>query len=310
LHKISDILISILSEAVLPESEFASIKKRVRQQMSVNFKKTAYVANINFRDKLFGKGHPYGYKLSADLLDSVQYQDIVAYYDSHIKQKSFEIIASGLIDNDLFSKMTAEFDIMTLQSIITPNSPNDIKSRFGVFHDDWKESLQTSIRIGQVAPEKNSKDALSFELLNRILGGYFGSRLMRNLREEKGLTYGIQSSIVYLVKHAYNIIATDVVKEKKDFAIEEIYKEIKQLTTQRVPEDELAVVKSYVVGSFIKSINSPFSLSQYFKTVHFHGLNKDYFNNYVSEIHKISADHILETAKKYFDREYLEIAIG
>ena len=77
-----------------------------------------------------------------------------------------------------------------------------------------------------------------------------------------------------------------------------------------MPEDELAVVKSYVVGSFIKSINSPFSLSQYFKTVHFHGLNKDYFNNYVSEIHKISADHILETAKKYFDREYLEIAIG
>ena len=310
LHKISDILLSILSEALLPESEFEAVKSRLKQQLSVNFKKTAYTANASFRSKLFGEKHPYGYVLTPEMLDSVQYQDIVSFYNSHIKKKPFEVVASGLINDSMFNNLVTEFESVNLLKSSFSGTYKEIISDFTKFHDNWEDSLQASIRIGQLAPLKNSKDAICFELLNRILGGYFGSRLMRNLREEKGLTYGIQSSVVYLVNQAYNIIATDVIKEKKELAIQEIYKEIKELKTNKVPEEELSTVKNYVVGSFIKSINSPFSLAQYFKTVHYHQLNKDYFDSYVSEIKKVSAEDILATAQKYLDRPLLEIAIG
>lgn len=310
LHKISDILLSILTEALLPESEFESIITRLKQQLSVNYQKTSYAANALFRKNLLGEKHPYGYALNSELLEKLTYQDVLAYYNSHIKNKSFELVASGLIDDKMFSNLISEFETINLTTLDWSKNPIEILSNTSPVRENWKDSLQSSLRIGQLAPLKGTKDTLKFEILNRILGGYFGSRLMRNLREEKGLTYGVQSSIVYFINCAYSIISTDVIKEKHELALEEIYKEIKTLTTNKVSEEELDTVKNYVVGSFIKSINSPFSLVQYFKTIHFHKLEKEYFDHYVSDVQGITSNDILETANKYYNTTFLEIAIG
>jgi len=310
LPKISNILISILSEALLPENEFEEIRNRLKQQIEVNFEKTSYTSSITFREKLFGSNHPYGYILTKEQLNTVKYEDVVDYYKSTIQQKEFEIIVSGLVNDDLLDEISHKFGSVKIKK--TPNlyKQEKVALNAGNFYYSREKSLQTSLRIGYMAPPKNSQDALCFELLNKILGGYFGSRLMKNLREEKGLTYGVHSSIVYMQNNAYHVISTDVIKEKREIAISEIYKEVNLLIKHSVSEEELVLVKNYVVGTFVKSINSPFSLVQHFKTVHYHNLEKDYYNKYVGQINEITVEHLLTTAQKYFDRPFLEVAVG
>jgi len=310
LHKISEIILSILSESLLPKNEFEVIKTRLRQQLTVNMEKTSYVASARFRNGLFGEDHAYGYTLDDKLLDRIAYEQVEEFYENQILNTKFEIIVAGNANQKVIEQISNEFSDLVLKA---PSAPSLQPSFYAVKnsrYDEWQNSVQTSFRIGKIAPKKNTEDAIIFEVLNKILGGYFGSRLMRNLREEKGLTYGIHSSIAYLKNEAYFLIATDIIKEKRELALSEIYKEIEGLTSNKIETEELETVKNFMIGSFIKSINSPFSLAQLFKTVYYHNLNKHFFDSYVSEIRKVTSNDIINTAQKYFDGNFLEIAVG
>jgi len=147
--------------------------------------------------------------------------------------------------------------------------------------------------------------------LNEVLGGYFGSRLMKNVREEKGLTYGIHSQAVTLLQEGYFVIGTDVKKELVTKALEEIHKEIERLIAEPIPEEELRTVKNYMIGTFMGSITTPFSLANKFKAIHFNGLSATYYDEYVANINKIKAKDLQKLADKYFDKSgFSEVIVG
>ncbi|MEM1137688.1 MAG: pitrilysin family protein, partial [Bacteroidota bacterium] len=269
-HKISAIIVDLLSNALLPLSEFQTIKKRLAQQLLVNLQKTSFKASTLFKESLFGKEHPYGYALTNEILKNLIHSDVLEYYNNFIKEQPFEVIASGNIDQKLINQITAAFANLPLQkekNIVGRNhKKNEIDKTPKSFYDHREGNVQTSVRIGFEFQKRNHPDAIKIEVLNRILGGYFGSRLMKNLREEKGYTYGIHSSLVYAKQAGYFCISTDVIKEKRNEAVDEIHKEIEKLRNEAVSEEELALVKNYIIGNFIKGINSPFSLTEHFKT--------------------------------------------
>jgi predicted Zn-dependent peptidase len=126
---------------------------------------------------------------------------------------------------------------------------------------------------------------------------------MKNIREEKGLTYGISSSINHLQQASYLIIGSDILKEKRDLAISEIEKEIKILQTEEVTIEELDALKNYLRGKLLSAFDSPFSSAQMIKTVVEWGIGSQAWQSYFDAIDTITPNNVMEMANKYLEIE-------
>jgi zinc protease len=149
------------------------------------------------------------------------------------------------------------------------------------------------------------------KVLDSILGGYFGSRLMKNIREEKGYTYGISSTVSSLDLTGYKIISTEVAHKNSRKAIDEIYKEIKLLQTVKVTKDEMAVVRNYMSGEMLRMFDGPFALAESFKSAWEFGLDNNYYYRLAEKIKSIDPDEIINLARTYYNLDELyEITVG
>ena len=164
-----------------------------------------------------------------------------------------------------------------------------------------EESLQSGIRIGKLLIPKTHKDFPKLFLLNTILGGYFGSRLMTNIREDKGYTYGIGSGLSSNKKESTFFISTEVGSDYTKATVTEIEKEIEKLQKQLVSEKELDLVKNYLFGSFMRNFDGAFEAIDRFKAINELGMDYNYYEFLFSEIKTANSESIRETAKKYFN---------
>jgi predicted Zn-dependent peptidase len=172
-------------------------------------------------------------------------------------------------------------------------------------------ALQSAIRIGRRIITRSHPDYPGLSVLNTLLGGYFGSRLMSNIREDKGYTYGIGSAVVSLSAAGYFFISTEVGADVTSAALDEIYKEVELLRREAVDQEELAMVRNYMMGSFLKGIDGPFALIDRFKTIHLSGLDYDYFDRYLRTLESIGPEELKDLAVRYFDRNDLcELVVG
>jgi predicted Zn-dependent peptidase len=173
------------------------------------------------------------------------------------------------------------------------------------------DAIQSAVRVGRLLFNKKDPDYFKFQVLNTVLGGYFGSRLMANIREDKGYTYGIGSGLASLVNGGYFFISTEVGVDVTNNTLSEIYKEIKLLREQPVNNEELETVRNYVLGQFLRSVDGPYSLADKFKAIWEFGLGYDYFENYFKAVKTITPKEIQELANKYLQEEDLiELVVG
>jgi len=154
---------------------------------------------------------------------------------------------------------------------------------------------------------KTHPDFISFSVLNTILGDYFGSRLMSNIREDKGYTYGIGSYMMENTHFGYFMIATEVAKEVREATIQEVKKEIERLQTELVPEEELELVKSYLLGQLLKAADGPYAMLDLFSGVELHGMDISFYNKYIQKVQEITVEEIREMACKHLDWKSLSI---
>jgi predicted Zn-dependent peptidase len=174
-----------------------------------------------------------------------------------------------------------------------------------------EDSLQAAISMGRVLFAKDHPDYLPLLVVNELLGGYFGSRLMRNIREDKGYTYGIFSRVVPLKHTSYLLIATEVIQTFSQATCQEIAQEIKTLQTVPVPEEELKTLQNYMLGTFLSEINDPFSIMEKFKAVYLHGLDQAYYEQLHDTIRHISAPQIRTLANEYLSTDsFSQVIVG
>ena len=172
-------------------------------------------------------------------------------------------------------------------------------------------AVQTAIRIGSATINKRHPDYPGLKILDAILGGYFGSRLMKNIREEKGYTYGISSSLTSLDLSGYKVISTEVGRINTQKTIDEIYKEIRLLQTVPVGRDEMAVVRNYMSGEMVRMFDGPFALAESFRSAWEFGLDNSYYHRLAEKIITIEPDEIIELARKYYNIDELyEVTAG
>ena len=161
------------------------------------------------------------------------------------------------------------------------------------------DSLQSSIRLGRRIIHKTHGDYIGLVILNELFGGFFGSRLMKNIREEKGYTYGVHSSIISNIYDNFWVIGTDVKKEFVKDTIEQIYLEMDRLGSDLISQEELELVQNYMLGHFVSSLETSFALADKFKNIHFFGQDYSFYDQYVDTINSITPEHLIELASTY-----------
>ncbi|MDF2450033.1 MAG: peptidase [Bacteroidota bacterium] len=309
LHYVED----IIKHPTFPKDEFDIYMSNKKQKHIVNSEKVNVLARRRFTELIFGEKHPYGIAVKDEDFDKLKVEDLKAFYKTHYHSGNCTIIASGKLSSNLIDTLNHFFgkeswgDVGLIQS---PSVMLDTTKQRTHFIEK-PDAIQSAVRVGRLLFNKKDPDYFKFQVLNTVLGGYFGSRLMANIREDKGYTYGIGSGLASLVNGGYFFISTEVGVDVTNNTLSEIYKEIKLLREQPVNNEELETVRNYVLGQFLRSVDGPYSLADKFKAIWEFGLGYDYFENYFKAVKTITPKEIQELANKYLQEEDLiELVVG
>jgi predicted Zn-dependent peptidase len=311
LPDVLELVAELIHEASFPEKELQDLRNINIQNLRVNKEKNAYLATTTFRAKIFGNDHPYGQSQNEENIASLPIDVITDHYQSFIKNGKFTIVLAGQVAEEDIQVVNAHlgkdevFEPVLAAKDFSQTVYADVEMLV-----ERPESVQSSIRMGRRLFNRHHPDYFKMLVTNEILGGYFGSRLMKNIREEKGLTYGISSHLVTLGKEGYYMIGTDVKKEFTQQTIDEIKKEIHRLQTELVGDDELQTVKNFMAGEFAGSLNTAFEVADRQKILLLDNLPTDFFKHYIDQIHATTSQHVLEMAAKYLRPEDMLVVIA
>jgi predicted Zn-dependent peptidase len=310
LENLLPLLKEILQEPTFPQSELDNLKNRSVQNLKIQKERTAYLATAKIKETLFKENHPYSTSPSEESIRAIQRQDILDFYSKNIKSNSFEAYLVGDIDADSEKLITDfiesfEVEVDKKEKELLQNPPNSITK----IYEEIEGSVQTSIRIGRILFDQKHPDYAAFKVMNMILGGYFGSRLMQNIREDKGYTYGISSRNAAMKNGSYFVIGTDVKKEIYQDAVSEIYKEIEKLKNEPVSEEELENVKNYMSGNFLGSLSTAFAVMDKMQDIHLYNLDENYYNNYITKLRNVTIEDVQKMAQTYLV-DLTEVCIG
>ncbi len=259
---------------------------------------------ISFRvltEQLFGESHPYGYNTEPEDFLKLSREDLVSFFDKNVGFNNAAVVLSGRITDNIRTKVISDLEQINKQSrteTIRFNSDEIVPDFISI---PSANQAQTSLKMGRLLFQRLHPDYSKMQVLNTILGGYFGSRLMKNIREDKGYTYGIYSSLETWKKGGFLYISADLANDSVDQTLEEIRKEFRRLKSELVPMDEFIMVKNFMLGQCLHLIDGPFATGQLIKNVYAKDLDIEHFKNHIEEIKTISRNDILELAIDYLD---------
>jgi predicted Zn-dependent peptidase len=312
IDKVLGLTREMLFRSTFPEKELALLmKKRFRWYM-VNKEKVQNLAMDAFFESVFGNHHPYGRQVQEKDFDYMNPSLLKDFHSKFYAPDKMTIIVSGRIHEKTIDILEKYFGTLHSKKIYIEEPENVIKGAAGKkIHIEKSGAVQSAVRIGSLTINKRHPDYPGLKFLNTLLGGYFGSRLMKNIRENKGYTYGIHSSVSSLDLSGFKLISTDVDNNKRAQAVEEIYSEIRRLQTLPVEKEEMEVVRNYMSGELVRMFDGPFAMAESFKAVWEFGLDTSYFIRLAEVIETIRPDEIIRLAGTYYNIEDLyEVTAG
>jgi predicted Zn-dependent peptidase len=312
IEKVLELSREILFRPVFPEAELDSLMKKRLRWYLVNREKVQNLAMDQFFESLFGKNHPYGRQIRERDFENISPSLLSDFHTKYYTPKNMAVIISGKIHSKTVELLNSYIGNISSIENDKETSVNLIKGEeLKKVHINQPGTVQNAIRIGSATINKRHPDYPGLKILDSILGGYFGSRLMKNIREEKGYTYGISSSLSSLNLAGYKVISTEVGQKNCQKAIDEIYKEIKLLQNVAVNKEEMAVVRNYMSGEMVRMFDGPFALAESFRSAWEFGLDNNYYYRLAEKIKSIDPDEIIELAKTYYNIDDLyEITVG
>lgn len=299
------VVAEIITSSIFPEEELLIYKKNQQQKLEVNLKKCDFVANRLIDEYIYGIHHPYGKYTSTLDFENIQRDELVAYFQKFYVEGRCTIFAAGKIPTNLAEQLNNAFGNLPLQQRALPNIQYALKpaeqKKYQLIND--AAGVQSAIRIARPFPNRHHPDYQKVQVLNNIFGGFFGSRLMSNIREDKGYTYGIHSHIQNHIGNSALLISTEAGRDVAEATIEEVYKEMQILCDEPIDEEELSLVRNHMIGSVLGELDGPFQLIARWKNYVLNNLDENYFNRSVEIIKTTEADELQELAKKYLNRE-------
>lgn len=309
-----EIMASMIKESVFPEKEFSVIRDIHKHQFMVNNQRVDVLSRKQLNRSLFGETHPLGRYAGLEDYDRINVETLKEYYRRNYSSDNCSAYLSGKVTPEIIRCVELHFGDEEWGQ--NPSAPVpapaviSIDSRKRIFVEK-EDAMQSALKIGGFTIDRRHPDYPKLRVLVTLFGGYFGSRLMSNIREEKGYTYGIGAGIVAYPGTGLLIVSTETGNEYVEPVVREIYHEMDRLREERVPDDELEMVRNYMLGDFCRSYESPFSLSDAWIFIETSGLDRDFYRRALAAVRDTTSDDLLTMAQTYFCKENLiEVVAG
>ncbi|HLX90766.1 MAG TPA: pitrilysin family protein [Puia sp.] len=312
-HELLPVVAEIFTVSVFPQEELDIFKKNMQQRLLVGLKKSDFVAGRMIDAYLFGEKHPYGRMSSVEDYESLHRDEIAEFFDRYYHQGRCVIFVAGKIPTGLIQQMEREFGSLPMlahvEAAVKHHHIIHAKEKKYRINND-PNGVQGSIRIARNFPNRHHPDFQKMQVLNNLFGGFFGSRLMSNIREEKGYTYGIHSYLMNHVEQSAFLITTEAGKEVCEATIEEVYKEMAILREDPVDEEELSTTRNFMIGVILGDLDGPFQVASRWKNIVLNNLDANYFYRSIDIIKTISSAELQDLASKYFrPEEFYELVV-
>lgn len=306
-HELLPVVAEMISDSVFPEEELAIFAQNSRQRLKVGLQKNDFVAGRLIDAYLFGENHPYGTYTNLEDYSALKRDDLVNFYEQYYKNGRCIIFAAGKLPFNLIEQLEQHFGTLPLRSHLAKQ--NEIihalepaaQKKFNVMNDP--NGVQAAIRIARPFPNRHHPDFQKVMVLNNVFGGFFGSRLSSNIREDKGYTYGIYSYLLNQVKESGWMVSTEAGREVSDATISEVYKEMQLLREELVDDEELQMIRNFMIGTVLGDLDGPFQVIARWKSLLLNGLDEHYFYQGIETIRTVKAPELQELANKYLNPE-------
>ena len=310
--KVLELAEEILFKPAFQQKELDLLMNKRLRWYLVGREKVQNLAMDRFFESVFGPHHPYGRQVREEDFGNITPAVLKDFHSKFYTPETMAVIISGRIPGDAVNLLEKSFGQLHSKKIFIENNPAVLKG-YGrrKVHLKKPGAVQTAIRIGSSAINIRHPDYPGLKFLNVMLGGYFGSRLMKNIREKNGFTYGIHSTVSSFDQSGFKVISTEVGNQYRKRAAEEIYREIMKLRTVPVPPEEMEVVRNYMTGEMVRMFDGPFALAESYKSIWEFGLDDNYYAGFAEMIKTITPDELMRLAEKYYNIEDLyEITAG
>jgi len=313
LESVLTLVADMVKNPLFGNQELNRLREQEKQEFIVRNQKVKHIAQKQFSALLFGNKHPYGSSAKVEDYNQISSSLLKDFHQKYYGSENCRIFISGKINDstlNLVNQFLGEEQWGVSEAIkipkFTASSTSDLS------HYIPKENvLQSAIRMGKRTIGRKHPDYFALSVVSTLFGGYFGSRLMSNIREDKGYTYGIYAGISPQLHDSSFTISSEVGSDVAQKALDEIRFELKRLRTEKVKEEELNLVKNYMSGTFLRALNGPFALGQVIKSLIENDLPEDFYQNYLNAIHQLSTEDINTIANQYLhEEEMIELVVG
>lgn len=303
---------TLLKSASFPEDEFEALRERLGHNLRVEEQKTGWQARRRFGELLFGYNHPYARNVGQAELDMLALEELKAFHRERYNPARCFVVAAGQFDRaELLDQLAAFFEGANAEPADYGEFSAETTAQRDLHIHKMPEQVQSTIRAGHLGFNRGHEDVYLMRLANIIFGGYFGSRLMQNIREEKGYTYGIGSRWISYQKTGYLVVGTDVANEYVKDTLDEIRKEMERMRQEKVGADELEIARNYTLGKFAADMETPFQHADRLKVARIYGLPTDEYVRSFEIIRTATAEQLLDACQKHLKPdELLEVVCG
>ncbi|MBL7783132.1 MAG: insulinase family protein [Saprospiraceae bacterium] len=310
-HELIPVFAEVLQSPVFPESELETFRRTNIQELAVELEKVEVVAYRKITELIFGENHPYGYNSVPDDYTALTRDDLLRHYQTWYTPDNCILVASGRIDDSVLDMIKQYFGQSPAKGYTPAALPVVQAGKPRKVHIAHPDSLQTAIRVGRRLFGREHPDFNGIFVLNTILGGYFGSRLMTNIREKKGYTYNIYSTADAMLHDGCLYIATEVNTEKAAATLRAILAEMKKLREQPVSDDEMEMVRNYLLGMLLNGLDGPMNISDVVRSLVVEGLPWESYEALVHTIRHITPDELQQLAQRYLQpKDFWIVTVG
>lgn len=301
LRAVLPLFLEILTEPAFDSAELRLAKNIFQDDLRVNMEKTSWLASRRINELLFGS-HPYGSASTIESSESIETAWLHDHFQKHFRP-SHVFVAGSILHEDL--QYLREFLERTYGAQVTSaaeSATSGLPPYAGA--DDRiprSNAVQCAIRLGRHGIPRQHEDYAGLLITNHLFGGFFGSRLMKNIREEKGLTYGIYSSFQQLKHASMLVIGAEVNKENAELALDAIRAEMVSLPV--IDEEELRTARHHFIGSLQNDVNTIFAGADRIRTIRVNGLPEDHFRKLIRAVDALSTEAVSDFAQRYFRAE-------
>lgn len=302
-----DIAEEVILRPTFPEREIASYCAKRKEQLLVQRSKPEQLSREIFGKALFGENHPYGKTSSEECYDNLTPEILRDFYLAHYNQQSAFAVICGDFGEEVEERVAQILE--GLPEGVTPSREIPPAEPTPMMKMTLEGAVQSSIKIGIPLFERSHPDFIPMQVVATAMGGYFGSRLMQNLREEHGYTYGAYAAMINLDQSGYFVMSADVANEHTQNAVEEMFGELERIASEPMSEEELAIVRKIIVGDAMRVFDGPFGAADVTIENIQNGESNDYTEKFLHRIETISPTELQSVANRYLQKNACVVTI-